>query len=757
MQMIEGALTLQAAIKRAAVFYMRGQLDEAKRLARAIIEVRADCFDAFHLIAVIEARRRRYVEALASYDRALALRPEHADMLNHRGLILQELKRFDAALASYDRALAARPEHADTLNNRGNALKALKRFDEALASYDRALAVRPDFIEAFYNRGNTLKELKRFVAALASYDRALVLRPDYAEALNNRGAILRELKRFDEALASYDRALAVRPENADALYNRGNTLKELKRFDAALASYDRALAARPDYTEALNNRGAILRELKRFDEALASYDRSLAVRPDYAEALNNRAITLQALKHFDQALASCDRALAVRPDYAEALYNRGIILQELKRFDEALVSYDRALDVRPDYTEALDNRGAILRELKRFDEALASYDRALAVQPEHADTLNNRGNTLKALKRFDAALTSYDRALAVRPDYAEAHWNESLVRLLTGDFVRGWKKFEWRWKNESLNRSWRNFAQPLWLGETGIEGKTILLHCEQGLGDTIQFCRYVPLVAARGARVLLQVPEALQGLMASVAGVAQVIGATSMLPDFDLHCPLLSLPLAFDTRLDTIPSATPYLSASPESVSSWNVTLGLKHRPRIGLVWSGNPVHTNDHNRSIKLKILLQLLDIDATFVSLQKDIHADDATVLKDRSDLLNFGDKLADFSETAALVSNLDLVISVDTSLAHLAGALAKPVWVLLPFLSDWRWLLDRDDSPWYPTARLFRQRAADDWSGVVGDVGIELRSDYPLSASSVQHAHAWQPALDGHQSTPNSYYCT
>jgi tetratricopeptide (TPR) repeat protein len=655
MQMIEGALTLQAAIKRAAVFYMRGQLDEAKRLARAIIEVRADCFDAFHLIAVIEARRRRYVEALASYDRALALRPEHADMLNHRGLILQELKRFDAALASYDRALAARPEHADTLNNRGNALKALKRFDEALASYDRALAVRPDFIEALYNRGNTLKELKRFVAALASYDRALVLRPDYAEALNNRGAILRELKRFDEALASYDRALAVRPENADALYNRGNTLKELKRFDAALASYDRALAARPDYTEALNN------------------------------------------------------------------------------------------------------RGAILRELKRFDEALASYDRALAVQPEHADTLNNRGNTLKALKRFDAALTSYDRALAVRPDYAEAHWNESLVRLLTGDFVRGWKKFEWRWKNESLNRSWRNFAQPLWLGETGIEGKTILLHCEQGLGDTIQFCRYVPLVAARGARVLLQVPEALQGLMASVAGVAQVIGATSMLPDFDLHCPLLSLPLAFDTRLDTIPSATPYLSASPESVSSWNVTLGLKHRPRIGLVWSGNPVHTNDHNRSIKLKILLQLLDIDATFVSLQKDIHADDATVLKDRSDLLNFGDKLADFSETAALVSNLDLVISVDTSVAHLAGALAKPVWVLLPFLSDWRWLLDRDDSPWYPTARLFRQRAADDWSGVVGDVGIELRSDYPLSASSVQHAHAWQPALDGHQSTPNSYYCT
>ena len=414
----------------------------------------------------------------------------------------------------------------------------------------------------------------------------------------------------------------------------------------------------------------------------------------------------------------------MRPDYAAALNNRGNTLKELKRFDEALASFDRALAVRPDYADALNNRGNTSKELKRFDEALASYDGALAVRPEHAEALNNRGNSLNEQKRFDEALASYDRALAVRPDYADAHWNESLVRLLTGDFARGWEKFEWRWKNESLNLSPRNFAQPLWLGENGIAGKTILLHSEQGLGDTIQFCRYAPLVAARGARVLLQVPESLQDLMASLAGVAQVIGSTSKLPDFDLHSPLLSLPLAFGTRLDTIPSATPYLSASSESVRSWNISLGLKYRPRIGLVWSGNPAHKNDHNRSIKLETLLPLLDIDATFVSLQKDIHADDASVLKDRSDLLNFGDKLKDFSETAGLVSNLDLVISVDTSVAHLAGALAKPVWVLLPFLSDWRWLLDRDDSPWYPTARLFRQHAAGDWSGVVGDVGVELK---------------------------------
>jgi tetratricopeptide (TPR) repeat protein len=456
----------------------------------------------------------------------------------------------------------------------------------------------------------------------------------------------------------------------------------------------------------------------------------------YEEAWAFQMVEVTLPEAIKRAAAACERGqlgeaerlaraiLDVRPDYFDALHLIAVVEARRRRHAEALASFDRALAVRPDYAEALYNRGVTLQELKRFTDALASYDRALAVRPDYAEAFYNRGNALKELQRFDEALASFDRALAVRPDYANAHWNESLVRLLTGDFVRGWKKFEWRWKNESLNPSPRNFAQPLWLGEQDIKGKTILLHSEQGLGDTIQFCRYVPLVAVRGARVLLQVPESLQNLTATLAGVAQVIGPTSQLPDFDLHCPLLSLPLAFGTRLDTIPSATPYLSASSERVRSWNISLGSKYRPRIGLVWSGNPEHKHDHNRSIKLRTLLQLLDIDATFVSLQKDIHADDATVPKDRSDLLHFGDKLKDFSDTAALVSNLDLVISVDTSVAHLAGALAKPVWILLPLLPDWRWLLNRDHSPWYPTARLFRQHAAGDWSSVVSDVGVELK---------------------------------
>jgi Tfp pilus assembly protein PilF len=449
----------------------------------------------------------------------------------------------------------------------------------------------------------------------------------------------------------------------------------------------------------------------------------LAVKADYFDALHLIAVVSARRQRFDEALASYDRALAVRPDYAEALSNRGVTLHELKRFDEALASYDRALAVRPDYAEALSNRGVTLHDLKRFDEALASYDRALAVGPDYAEALSNRGVTLRALKRFDEALASYERALALRPDYAQAHWNKSLLQLLTGDFDSGWREHEWRWKNESLGLVKPNFAQPLWLGENEIKDKTILLHGEQGFGDTIQFCRYVPLVTARGARVLLGVQAPLLGLMASFADVAQVISEKDKLPHFDLHCPLASLPLAFGTRIESIPANVPYLTASPESIRSQTFTPGSKGDLKIGLAWSGRPEHKNDANRSINLRSLLPLLDVKANFVSLQKDVRANDAAVLKCRSDLVHFADELKTFSDTAGVISKLDLVISVDTSVAHLAGALAKPVWILLPFVSDWRWLLDREDSPWYPTARLFRQTAPGDWSDVISRVADEL----------------------------------
>jgi tetratricopeptide (TPR) repeat protein len=519
--------------------------------------------------------------------------------------------------------------------------------------------------------------------ALASYDRALSMRPDHAEVLCNRGVTLHQLERFAEALASYDRALALRGDYAEALSNRGNTLRSLNRLDEALASYDRALAARPDYAEALCNRGAALHEQNRFEEAVVSYDRALTIRPNYINALCNRGSALQRLNLLDDALASYERALVLAPNHAEALSNRGITLHRLSRFEEALTSYDRALAVRPDYAEALCNRGVTLHEMQRFDEALASYA----------------------------------GALALRPDYAEAHFNEGLCRALRGDYQHGLPKFEWRWQTEQSQQK-RNFSEPLWLGSEEIAGKTILLHAEQGFGDTIQFARYVPLVAARGARVVLEVQRPLRRLMSglslnglllnSLAGAPETVARGEPLPAFDLHCPLLSLPLAFGTGLETIPSAAPYLRAEARSLANWKERLEPARRRRIGLCWSGGPTL---RHRSMKLKELLPLLDLefDATLVSLQKEVPSEDVPMVRNQSKLLHFGDELQDFSETAALISQLDLVISVDTGVAHLAGALARPVWVLLRFVPDWRWQLEGDTSPWYPTARLFRQDAS------------------------------------------------
>jgi tetratricopeptide (TPR) repeat protein len=633
----------------------------------------------------------RMAEAERIYTQILTSDPDVFDALHLRGLIYHQRGDHEVALSQIDAALGIDPDNLLGLNNRGLVLQALRRFDEAIVSYVRALALQPNFPEALLNLGNTLKDKQRFDVALASFDRALAERPDYAEAH----------------------------------YNRGNTLFAVGRFNEALASYDLALELRPNLPEVHCSRGTLLHALNRLDDALAAYDRALSLRPDYADAHNNRGIVLHASKRFDEALADYDRALDLHPRYTDAFLNRGATLYELKRFDESLESCDRALVLSPGCAEAHYNRGNALKGLRRFEAAVASYERALALRPNYPEALNNCGVTLQQVMRFDAALSHYQGAQSLLPDSSDAHYNESLCRLLIGDFESGWQKYEWRWRTAQMESDRRTFAQPLWLGASDIAGKTILLHSEQGFGDTIQFCRYVPLVTARGARVVLEVQDSLRELAATLAAPIEVVARGRPLPEFDLHCPLLSLPLAFSTRLATIPSATPYLGANPQAVVDWGTRLGSPGRRRIGLAWSGRPVHTNDHNRSIPLKSMLPLLDgVDATFVNLQRDVRPADMEVLRERSDVLHFGNDLKDFADTAALVANLDLIISVDTSVAHLAGALAKPVWLLLPYIPDWRWLLDRNDTPWYPTTRLFRQDETRRWEPVVTLVQARLR---------------------------------
>jgi tetratricopeptide (TPR) repeat protein len=718
------SLTLSQVFEFALKAYHAGKLIEAEQLCLKILSADPDSAPTLNLLAVINSALGRNDAALSNYDRALSLRPDFVEALSNRGATLKAMKRLEEALESYDRALALKPDHVQVLNNRASVLHDMKQYDEALTSYDRALAVRPDYAEALSNRGITLQALGRHDQALISYDAALSLRPDFVEALVNRGITLFELKRFDDALANYDRAIALRPSNADALVNRGNALGKLQRHSEAVASFDAALTLHPDHVEALIGRGVAQHDLRQYDEALKSYSRALARRPDHAGVLVNRGVTLHELQRAAEALDSYDCALALDPDHAEALTNRGVALHDLERYGEALASQDQALAVQPDHAAALSNRGVTLHKLGRLDEALASYDRALASRPDYAEALVNRGVTLNNLKRFDEAVTSYDRAIALRPDDADAHFFRSMTRLLAGDFSDGWIEHEWR-KKTSTGSSKRVFSQPPWLGGDEIAGKTILLHSEQGFGDTIQFCRYVRLVAARGARVVLEVEEPLQGLLTGLAGVDRVVAKGDSLPDFELQCSLLSLPLAFKTRLETIPSAVPYLRAPDRALLKWGARLPRTSRLRIGIAWAGNAKHIRDRERSIDLGDLLPLLDVGATFVSLQKEVRAADMAILNSNPGILHFGHEITHFTDTAALISHLDLVISVDTGVAHLAGALGRPVWILLTHVPDWRWLLDRNDSPWYPTARLFRQDGGREWASVITRIRDALLS--------------------------------
>lgn len=573
--------------------------------------------------------------------------------------------------------------------------------------------------------------LKRSSVALEKYQRALALRPDHAEAHKHCGNILKDLGHYRDALECYEHALMFRPDHPEVLLSRGNALKHLRRYDEALQSYDRALSSLPAYAEACSDRANALCELGRYEEALAGYDRALNIRPEYAEACYNRGNTLKELRRFEEALASYDRALAIRADFVAAHTNRGVALHDLGRYEEGLASYDRALAIRPDYAEAYYNRGLALHDLNRYDEALASYERTLACAPDHAEAHTNRGLTRQVLRRYHEALASYERALTLRPDYAIGHWNRSLCRLMLGDFARGLEEYEWRWKYQQLGNVERDFPQPLWLGKEPLKDKTILLHAEQGLGDAIQFCRYVALVAALGARVILEVYKPLVPLLKNLRGVSQLVERGAALPAFDCHCPLLSLPLAFKTDMDSIPAARSYLAADPIDVDKWRARLGPKTRVRIGLAWSGSARHKNDRNRSIALAELLARLPTQYQYISLQQELRDADRQTLASHAGMLHFGDELQDFADTAALCELMDVVISVDTSVAHLAGALGKPVWILLSYVSDWRWFLDRADSPWYPSATLYRQERSGDWSALIGRMGSDLAKQFGSQA--------------------------
>jgi tetratricopeptide (TPR) repeat protein len=577
---------------------------------------------------------------------------------------------------------------------------------------------------ALYQAGIAHLRAGRMLDAQVCGQQALTADPEHADSLHLMSLLTIDAEHFDLA-AEWARRAVARDPKPQYLFTLGSVLRQQKQFEEALEAFEQAARLKPEAIDLWRAVANVMVDLNRTDRAAAAFAHVLKLNPGDRDAAYNAGSLLQRSGRAAEALPYLQMSDDLQPNHAPTLQMRALALHDLERSAEALADIERAHGLDPASAEICNNAGAVLHRLGRDDEALIWFDRALQRKPAYVGALCNKAAALSHLHRFDDALAMYRRARAIDPGYAEAEWGLALLNLLRGNFEAGWAGREVRWQVPDLPIAHFDYIQPMWLGNGSVDGKTVLVHVDEGLGDTIQYVRYVAPLAARGARVVLVVPASLCGLLSKLPGVAQCLPMGSELLAFDMYCPIGSLPLAFGTRLKTIPADMPYLPApDPARIHAWEARLGPHDRLRVGLVWSGNREHWNDHNRSVPLGILSELFDLDADFVSLQKDPGADDRALLA-RSEVIDLTGELTDFTETAALMSCLDLVISVDTSVAHLAGALGRPVWTLLPYTPDYRWLLDRDDSPWYPTMRLFRQGASRSYAEVIARVRGELNA--------------------------------
>jgi tetratricopeptide (TPR) repeat protein len=541
---------------------------------------------------------------------------------------------------------------------------------------------------------------------------------DNVSALLKKALAFHEEGRLDDARAYYNEVLVSEPQNIDALHLLGVLKHQQGEHQEAINLISRSLAMHPTHPEALNNLGNALLALQRPEEALASYDKAIALKPSYAEAHLNRGNALHELGQFGAALQSYDTALTLDPTSALAYNNRGDLIRDLGKPEEALAHFDKAIELNPYFDAAYVNRGNVLRSLRRFSGALADFDHAIALNPSSAEAHNNRGNILREIGEYQLATQSFSKALALNPDFAEAHMNQAFSYLASGALMHGWKQYEWRWKLASSDRFKRDFKQPRWNGKEKLRGKSIFIHSEQGFGDTINFCRYIKMLNDLGAHVIFEVQRPLVSLLRTLAGAGDVIAEGSPLPHFDYYCPLMSLPGLLKTTLTTIPAPGQYIFSNAEHVARWRARLPDSSLPRIGICWSGSPTQENDRNRSIPLSQFVEALPPGALYVSLQKEVREHDLAALASRPDIIHFGDQIDDFSDTAALIELVDEVVSVDSSVAHLAGAMNQPLCLLLAFNADWRWLSRRRDSPWYHSATLYRQQQIGDWADVLSD---------------------------------------
>ena len=753
---------LQGMLSLAFRHHQAGRLAEAERIYRRILALDSRQADTLHLLGMIAYQTGRQEAAVEMFQKAIAINAGKASYHSDLGVALQAQGRLNEAAACYERALSLKPNFAEAHGNLGNIHHAQGRLDEAVARHELAVSLNPKLPESHFNLGNCLQDKYKLAEAAACYERALALKPDYAEAWCNLGSTRKAQGKLDEAVACYRRQLALQPNSDGAFYNLGNALLAQGKSDEAVKSYERALALNPDFAEAHGNLGNLLHVMGKLHEAEAHHLRALALKPSFPESHYNLGNALQDQDKLEAAVASYERALALKPDYAEAWCNLGNARKTQGMLEEAAACFERALTLKPNFAEAHANLGTTLQAQGKLDEAVAHHERALALRPNLPDSHYNLGNALQDQDKLEEAVACYERALSLKPDFAKAHYNlgcarhasghleeallyykraqifqpdfaqasfsESLALLSLGDFADGWRKYESRWKTKEHVTRMRTYAQPLWKGEKLAPDGRLLIWNEQGVGDEIMFAGFIPDVIRTGNRCVLDCDARLNPLFARSFPGIEIVSTGNPDPehppmlDFAAHLPSGSLPGLFrTTHAAFAATASPYLAADPLETEKFRASYADGKR-LAGLSWYTKNRKTGRH-RSIDLSLFAPwFARPDIRWISLQYGDHDElekqaaqaGAPILIDRSI-----DPLSDIDRFAAQVAAMDLVVTIDNSTAHLAGALGVPTWVLLPFAPDWRWLLARDDSPWYPSLRLFRQPKLGDWPAVIQKV--------------------------------------
>lgn len=605
------------------------------------------------------------------------------------------------------------------------------RLTEARAEYLKLVVEQPTHAHLLQLLGMLEKSMGQPEMAVHWLGLALQVAPDVGTLLQLADVLL-EQQDVGRARQCLNGALALQPESAEVHFRLGLVCKEVDEPQAALAEFAQVLTREPQHIKALHEHNLLLFKLGQLEEAIAGFDRYLQLKPADASTHYNRGMACQSTKRLDEAVDAYRRALALNPAMDAAFNNLGTALAQLTDYQGALAAHEAGLQIAPDNANYHYNKALVLHELERFDEAAEGFSRALALRPDFVAAAFNRGNALREALRVPEAIASLDLALSLEPDNANFHWTKALAALLAGDYLSGWSHYERRWSRDGGEVP-REFTVPQWTGRQGIRGKTLLIHGEQGLGDMLQFSRYAMNVIALGGKVVFGAPTVLHPLLNSMHPSIKCIISNAQHPDFDFHCPVMSLPYAFSTTVDTVPAPCPYFHADPLLQQAWATRLGPADRPRVGLVWFGNPKHLHDHRRSIPLAALQPVLDLPLDFHCLQQELRAQDEAVLEQYPHIHFHGPALNDFAQTAALIANLDLVVTVDTSVAHLAGALGKPVWILIHHVPDFRWLLARDDSPWYPSARLFRQVRRGVWTEAIDLLRDALDKRFALGGAA------------------------